>query len=87
MFRHYHVARVVGNLVLILEDVRIRGVMEELGRTILGLVGVVKVGGIVIFLPSYGYLDKLFKAWEHTILPKLQTRRKVLSAPGYNSYG
>jgi chromosome transmission fidelity protein 1 len=54
-----------------------KGMMEELGRAILGMVGLVKVGGIVIFVPSYGYLDKLFKCWENTILPKLQAKRKV----------
>ena len=54
-------------------------VIEELGRAILGLVGPVKQGGIVIFVPSYGYLDKLFKAWENSILPKLHSKRKVRS--------
>jgi chromosome transmission fidelity protein 1 len=54
-----------------------RGMMEELGRTILGLAGLVKKGGIVIFVPSYGYLDKLFSVWTNTILPKMTAKRKV----------
>lgn len=53
--------------------------VEELGRTILGVVNLVQRGGIVIFVPSYKYLDNLFKAWQHTILPKLQAKRKVPS--------
>lgn len=57
------------------------GVMEELGRTIVGLAGLVKEGGVVVFVPSYGYLDRLFKAWEATVLPKLQAKRKVLPKP------
>src|SRR5271170_1060035 len=55
-----------------------KSMMEELGRAIIGLAGLVKHGGIVIFVPSYGYLDKLFSAWQNTILPKLQAKRKVL---------
>lgn len=51
--------------------------MEELGRTILGLANLVRQGGIVVFVPSYKYLDQLFKAWQNTILPKLQAKRKV----------
>lgn len=51
--------------------------MEELGRTILGLANLVRQGGIVVFVPSYKYLDQLFKAWKNTILPKLQAKRKV----------
>lgn len=54
-----------------------KSTMEELGRTILGLSNLVKEGGIVIFVPSYIYLDKLFTLWQSTILPKLQTKRKV----------
>ena len=54
-----------------------RGTVEELGRAILGLVGLVRQGGIVIFVPSYGYIDKLFNCWQSTILPKLQAKRKV----------
>ena len=54
-----------------------RGMMEEVGRAIVALAGLVKQGGIVIFVPSYGYLDSLFRAWESTILPKLQAKRKV----------
>ena len=53
--------------------------MEELGRAIVALAGLVKQGGIVIFVPSYGYLDNLFTAWKHTILPKLEAKRKVVS--------
>ena len=53
--------------------------MEELGRAIVGLVGLVKQGGIVIFVPSYGYLDNLFTSWQQTVLPKLQVKRKVPS--------
>ena len=45
------------------------GMMGELGRGIFALAGLVKRGGIVVFVPSYGYLDGLFKCWEHTILP------------------
>jgi chromosome transmission fidelity protein 1 len=51
--------------------------MEELGRAILGLVGICKSGGVVIFVPSYSYLDKLFTLWAATILPKMTTKRKV----------
>ena len=57
------------------------GMMEEVGRAIVALAGLVKQGGIVIFVPSYGYLDSLFKAWEITILPKLQAKRKVRILP------
>jgi len=53
-------------------------VIEELGRTIVGLAGLVREGGVVVFVPSYVYLDRLFKAWEHTILPKLHGKRKVI---------
>lgn len=53
--------------------------IEELGRAILTLANLVKKGGIVVFLPSYGYLDKLFSSWQSTILPKLQSKRKVWS--------
>lgn len=56
-----------------------KSMMEELGRAIVALAGLVKQGGIVIFVPSYGYLDNLFIAWQHTILPKLEAKRKVLS--------
>ena len=56
-----------------------KDVIEELGRTILGLANLVKKGGIVVFVPSYGYLDNLFKAWQSSVLPKLQAKRKVLS--------
>ena len=56
--------------------------IEELGRTILGLANLVRQGGIVIFVPSYKYLDNLFKAWQYTILPKLQAKRKV-HYPGF----
>jgi chromosome transmission fidelity protein 1 len=55
------------------------GTVEELGRAILGLIGLVKKGGIVIFVPSYGYIDTLFNRWQNTILPKLQAKRKVSS--------
>jgi chromosome transmission fidelity protein 1 len=54
-----------------------KDVMEELGRTILGLTNVVKSGGIIIFVPSYAYLDTLFKVWSTIILPKLAAKRKV----------
>jgi chromosome transmission fidelity protein 1 len=54
-----------------------KNTMEELGRTVLGLSNVVKEGGVVIFVPSYAYLDKLFNLWQSTILPKLQSKRKV----------
>jgi chromosome transmission fidelity protein 1 len=54
-----------------------RGIIEELGRSILALAGVVKEGGVVIFVPSYGYLDELFSHWQNTILPKLRAKRKV----------
>jgi len=56
-----------------------RVMMEEVGRAIVALAGLVKQGGIVVFVPSYGYLDSLFKSWEKTILPKLQAKRKVCS--------
>jgi chromosome transmission fidelity protein 1 len=52
-------------------------VMQELGMTIAGLAGLVREGGVVVFVPSYAYLDQLFKSWEQTILPKLQAKRKV----------
>ena len=58
-----------------------RGMMEEVGRAIVALAGLVKRGGIVIFVPSYGYLDSLFKVWENTILPKLHAKRKVRFLP------
>jgi chromosome transmission fidelity protein 1 len=54
-----------------------RGMMEELGRTILGLANLVKIGGIVIFVPSYAYLEKLFSVWDSSILSKMTAKRKV----------
>jgi len=61
-------------------------VIEELGRAIVGLAGLVREGGVVVFVPSYRYLDQLFKAWEHTILPKLQAKRKVINSLPSNSF-
>jgi len=61
-------------------------VIEELGRAIVGLAGLVRKGGVVVFVPSYRYLDRLFKAWEHTILPKLQAKRKVINSLTSNSF-
>jgi len=54
-----------------------KNTIEELGRAILGLASVVRQGGIVVFVPSYSYLDKLFAAWQSTILPKLSAKRKA----------
>ena len=64
-----------------------RLVQEELGRTILGLANLVREGGIVVFVPSYKYLDTLFKAWQSTILPKLQAKRKVRARDFYDADG
>ena len=53
------------------------GIVEELGRSIVGLAGLVKKGGIIVFCPSYSYLERLFHLWQPTILPKLSSKVKV----------
>lgn len=57
-----------------------KSTIEELSRSILGLSNLVQKGGIVVFVPSYGYLDQLFKIWQSTVLPKIQMKRKVQSS-------
>ena len=51
--------------------------MDELGRAVLNLCHVVP-GGVVCFLPSYEYEQRLFSHWTTTTtLDKINNKKKV----------
>lgn len=57
------------------------GQMAELGSVIQSMIGLVP-DGVVVFLPSYAFLNKVKGAWEKTgLLRKLDEKRQVFYEP------
>jgi len=55
--------------------------MDELGRLLLN-VSTVTPGGLVVFLPSYAYEEKLMTRWrESNLLSKLRSKKSIFSEP------
>ena len=54
--------------------------MTELGAVILSTVGLVP-DGVVVFVPSYAFLNKVKSAWVTTCLQKLAEKKHVTSLP------
>lgn len=55
--------------------------LDELGRSLINICNIVPAG-IVVFLPSYGYEDLLFKHLETTgVMTKIQTKKSVFREP------
>jgi len=55
--------------------------MDELGRLLLN-VCTVTPGGVVVFLPSYGYEEVVMRRWRETgLLPKLQAKKTIFTEP------
>lgn len=55
--------------------------LDELGRTLINICNIVPAG-IVVFLPSYGYEDLLFKHLETTgVLSKIRMKKSVFREP------
>jgi chromosome transmission fidelity protein 1 len=55
--------------------------MDELGRLLLN-VCTITPGGVVVFLPSYGYEEMVVRRWRETgLLSKLQTKKAIFTEP------
>jgi hypothetical protein len=37
--------------------------------------------GILVFMPSYGCLDKLLTAWKHQIIPLIEKEKMIFEEP------
>ncbi|CAK9783872.1 unnamed protein product [Cutaneotrichosporon oleaginosum] len=55
------------------------GLMAELGAVVQSTIGLVP-DGVVVFLPSYAFLDALKAAWRD-LLPKLEQRKQIFYEP------
>lgn len=55
--------------------------LDELGQSLLNLSNVV-ANGIVIFLPSYAFLDQVMARWQASgLITRLNAKKKVFSEP------
>lgn len=52
----------------------------ELGLSLIRIAKMIP-NGILVFMPSYGCLDKLFNAWKDQIIPLIEKEKVIFEEP------